>query len=455
MSEHDTITENEKLHKTLIRVALPIAAQSLIASSLSLVDNLMVGKLGETELATVGLSTQIFFIFWMLLFGFTGGTITYMAQFWGKKDLPNIRKVTGISLTCCFSVGLLFFLICLLAPRQVLSIFTNIEDVLTMGERFIRIGSVIFLFWSLVVPLTALLRATQQTKIPLQISAITFAVNTAMGLLLIFGLFGFPRYGFMGACYAVLISRVLEFLLYIYVIFIRRNIVAARLKDFFDWDRLLFRRVLNNSIPTTLNESLWGIGVSMYNAAYGRVGVTEFAAVQAANTIQNIFSLACFSIGDAMLILVGEKLGKGEMKEAYRLSKHILLVAVGLGFTAGMIMLSVAKPIAGLFEFSPDGVYYTILILIVYSAVLFIKIHNAAQITGTLRSGGDTRFALIAEISCVWLIGVPMAFFCVLHLHLPIYLAVLAVQSEEIIKGIILLSRYRSKKWVRNLVDHL
>jgi Na+-driven multidrug efflux pump len=117
--------------------------------------------------------------------------------------------------------------------------------------------------------------------------------------------------------------------------------------------------------------------------------------------------------------------------------------------------MAVSRPVAGLFNFSQQGIYYTVMILTVFSCVLFIKIHNATIITGVLRAGGDTKFALFAEISCVWLIGVPVAFFCALYLEWPIYLVVLAIQLEEVVKMFILHGRYRSQKWVRNLVSHL
>jgi putative MATE family efflux protein len=445
--------KQETFYRKLLRVALPISLQSLIASSLSLVDNLMVGNLGETELAAVGLSTQIHLIFWMILFGFNGGTTTYMAQFWGKRDLKSIRRVTGISITVSFSVGVVFFLVCAFFPRAVLSIFTDIPEVLDLGMDFVRYSAVIFLTWSIVVPFTAALKATQQTKIPLKISIVVFGTNTVLCLIFIFGMFGAPRLGIMGACLATATSRALELVLYLIMVFGRKNIIAGPLREFFSWNKSLFYRVINNAVPTTVNEAMWGIGVSFYNAAFGRMGVTEFAAVQAGNTIQNIFSLACFSIGDAMLILTGEKLGKGDLDEAYKLSGRILKVAVTIGAIAGVAILAVSGLIVKLFEFTPTGSRYATLILLIYGAFLFIKIHNATILTGALRAGGDTKFGMFAEIACVWLIGVPAAFFFALYVKLPIYLVVLCVQAEEAAKFFMMRWRYKSKKWVRNLVN--
>ncbi|MDR1028494.1 MAG: MATE family efflux transporter [Clostridiales Family XIII bacterium] len=454
MANKSVATEKkETFYGKLLRVALPISLQSLIASSLSLVDNLMVGHLGETELAAVGLSTQIHFIFWMILFGFNGGTTTYMAQFWGKRDLQSIRRVTGISLSISFCVGLLFFLISIFFPRTVLGIFTDIPEVIDLGEDFVRFSAVIFLTWSIVVPFTAALKATQQTSVPLKISIVVFATNTILCLVFIFGLFGAPKLGIMGACLATATSRTLELIIYIIVVFARKNLIAGPIREFFSWEKPLFVKVIRNAIPTAVNEAMWGIGISAYNAAFGRMGVTEFAAVQAGNTIQNLFALACFSMGDAMLILVGEKLGKGELDEGYRLAGRIMKVALIVGVSAGALLLITSRLIVGLFGFTSEGRWYATLILLIYGVFLFIKIHNSTIITGVLRAGGDTLFAMFAEILCVWAIGVPIAFFAALYLKLPIYLVVLCVQAEETVKFFLTRWRYRSKKWVRNLVN--
>ena len=203
------------------------------------------------------------------------------------------------------------------------------------------------------------------------------------------------------------------------------------------------------------NEALWAAGISMYIAAYGRMGVTEAAAVQAGNTIFNLFSLACFAMGDAMLILCGEKLGQGKTEEAFDLGKRILRVAVIIGAIAGVLLVVLSGVVVKAFRFTDEGLYFTTIILIVYGVTLFIKIHNASIVTGALRAGGDTRVAMIIDIGSVWLIGVPLAFFGALVLQIPVYWVVALVQVEEIVKFFILRRRFNSKAWVRDLVKDL
>jgi putative MATE family efflux protein len=447
--------EDKALYRKMLRVAAPIALQSLIATSLSLIDNLLIGRVGETELAAVGLSTQVFFIFWMILFGWTGGTITYMAQFFGKGDMVNLRRVAGISVTVCFSVGVVFFALCGFFPEYVIRIFTDIPEVIELGTPLIKYGSVVFLVWSITVPLTAALKSTQQTKIPMLISAISLGVSTTLTLVLIYGYLGMPRLGVMGVCVGIVVSRCLELTLYLIVIFARKNVLAAPLREFFSWNKDLFGRVVRNAVPTTLNETMWGLGISLYNAAFGRLGVTEFAACQAGYTIMNIFAVVCFSIGEALLILVGERLGADDLDGAKRTASKMLFVVTIVGLCAGALLFISSRFIVLLFGFTPLGVQYTLLILTVYSAFLVVKALAGAFIVGVLRAGGDTRFAMFTEIGTVWLYGVPCAFFFSLYVGLPVYIVILILQFEEVIKFLILLRRYRSGKWIRDLVKDI
>lgn len=445
--------ESKGLYKTLTRVALPIALQSLIASSLNLIDNLMVGSLGEVELAAVGLSTQVYFVYWGVIFGFTSGSSAFMAQFWGKQDPHNIRRVTGFAITVCLGVSMFFFIPAVIFPEYILRIFTDIPDVIELGKDYIRVGSICFLTLSITVPFTAALCTTHQTAIPLKISTIAFSANTFFNYVFIFGNFGAPELGVKGAALATVISRVIELVLILYVIFGRKNVIAGKVSEFFDWHRALLVRILSTAIPVMINETMWNMGMATYNAAYGRMGVTEFAAIQASSTLNSLFVLAIFSLADAVLILVGQKIGMGQVDYAFALAKRLLRIGVMVGVAAGGLLILTSQFIIRIFNFTPEGQHYALLIICIYGIMMPLKVFNGLNIVGTFRCGGDTKFAMFLEIGSVWLIGVPLVFLGALYLALPVYFVVLMAQAEEIVKGILYWRRFRSKKWLNNLIS--
>ena len=436
-------------------IAGPIALQSLIASSLNLIDNLMIGGLGELALNAVGVSAQIFFIFWMLIFGFTSGNATFMAQFFGAKDFVNIRRTTGFALTVNFCVGVLFFLVAFLLPKYVLMIFTNIPEVIEAGIPYVRTGSFCFLLIPITQSFTIALRATQQTHLPLISSVTGFCTNTFLNYCLIYGHFGMPRLEIQGAAVATVVSRLVEMSILFFFVFAWNNIIKGEVKEYFSYSRELARRIVKNAIPTTINETLWGLGVAMYVAAFARIGVTAGAAYQACNTISNIFSMLAFSVGDAALIMIGQKLGEGKTGEAYEMGKKMLLLAVSIGVVMGGVSLLLGKPILGLFNFTPAGADMAWKTFIVFACMLWLDVFNGTIVVGILRCGGDTKFAAFADVGPVWLYGVPMAFLTALKLGWPIYFAVLAVRLGEVIKGVILTVRFLSRKWVNIVIKDL
>lgn len=444
---------NKSLLKTMAAVALPIALQSLIGSSLNLVDNLMVGSLGEAELNAVGVSVQFYFVHWMLLYGFTSGTATFMAQYFGVKDFHNIRKTVGFALTVTVSVSMLFFLTALIFPHYVLRIFTRFPEIIELGSGYVRACAPAFLFTAVTVPFTSALRATQQTRLPLYISGAAFLTNTFLNYLLIFGSWGAPKLGVAGAALATMIARGLEMALILYMVFGRKNKLCGPIREFFSYTKSSAVKIVKNAVPTTINETMWGLGTSLYVAAFARIGVTEGAAVQACSTINNLFIMAAFSIGDATLILVGQKLGEGKLDYAYQLAKKMVKIGLVIGLAAGGLLIVFGKPLLSLFEFTDRGAHFALLILIVYGCTMWLTVYNAVNVTGVLRCGGDTRFAMLAEVLAVWCVGVPVAFLTALVLQWPIYFAVLAVKLEDVVKGIAVTKRFFSKKWVKNVIS--
>lgn len=446
---------NKEFFKKIAFIALPIAIQSVIASSLSLVDNLMVGRLGEAELAAVGIATQIYFVHWMLVFGFTSGVSTYMAQFLGAKDERGMKKTIGIALAVCFSVSVIFFLIAEFFSVYVMRIFTSDELLIRMGADYIKIAAPSLLTVSITVPFQTALRVTKQTHIPLFISIAVFSTNTFLNYCLIFGNFGMPKLGVSGASLATMIARTLEILTVLTVVFVFKNRVAAGLGVYFSWSRELFLRVIRNAVPTMLNETIWGLGNAMYVAAYARLGVTAYAAVQVGTVINSLFSMAGFSLGDAALILVGEKLGEGDTKYALELGKKILKTAIVTGIIFGIGLIAVSQKLVPLFDLTEKGREYAIIIIAIDAIFLALVLYNGICVVGLLRAGGDTLFAMLIETGSIWLYAVPMAFATALLFHLPVYLVMFCVKTEEILKCAILTKRVISQKWVKNVVSDI
>ena len=447
--------DKKQVNRKIVRIASPIAIQGIVSATLTMVDNLMVGMLGETELAAVGVAGQLFMIHYLIVFGFVSGSATFLAQFYGMKDMPNIRKVVGFAITVLAALGIVFFALSNIFTDGILSIYTSDEAVRKLAGAYVRINSFSFLLLAFSSPMEMAFKSTQQVKVPLIISTVVFSSNTIINYIFIFGKFGMPALGVAGAAVGTISARCLELLLNIYFSNRQSNEFRGSFSSYFGWNPELIRRIIRNATPTTINEFFWSFGQSMYVAAFNRIGTTAFAAYQAANSMFNILNFASFSIGDAALILVGEKLGEGDIKYSKKLASHFAKVAVFVGIILGLLAIIFAKPLTGVFKLSSEGKTYMFYILIVFGVTMFLDLYNGMMVTGILRAGGDTRFVMYTECITIWFVAVPLAFLAAVVWHMPIHMALLMTRLESVVKAFILTARYRSGKWANTVIKDL
>lgn len=447
--------DDRELYKKIARIAMPISIQGLVSGTLGLIDTLMVGMLGEAELAAVGVATQIFFVHYLFLYGFNSGAATFMAQFYGIRNWKNIRRVVGFSVVVSGIISAAFLMIAVFWTSDFLKIYSNDPNIIKMAAPYVHIGAVTLLFLSVSVPLETVFKAIQKTRIPMVVSVVAFSANTFINYILIFGKFGAPEMGLSGAAVGTAIARGLEMIISVIALKHTKIGKGGSIREFIDWNRELVRRIIKNSLPTTLNELFWSVGTSMYVAAFSRLGVTSYAAYQAAAAIDNIFAFAAFSIGDSALIMVGERLGSGNKEGAYYMAKKLLKVGVIVGSVCGVILIIGGRPVINLFALSANGKKYAFKVLVVLACLMPWSLFVNINVTGIMRGGGDTAFAAATEIAVIWAYAVPMAFMASMFFGLPVYLAVLCVRSSSVIESFILGKRFFSRKWTNTVIKNL
>ena len=446
---------NKQFYKKVAMIAVPVALQGLISSSLTLLDNMMVSSLSETALSSVNLGIQLFNIQWMMVFGFCTGCSTFLTQFWGAKDEHSIRRVMGFAVINTVGISLIFFCLGTFFPRQIIGLYSTDPAVVELGAQYLKTASVNFLFIAVINPLSTTLRATQQTRIPMYISFGAFVTDVVFNYCLIFGNFGFPRLEVRGAALATVIARAFEFTLMILLALVRKNPLRGPVREYFAFNGNFAKRVYKNSFFTTINEALWSGANSAMSAAYGHIGTVQYAAYSASITIMNLFLMCMFSLGDASLILVGARIGEGKQDEARSTARRLLKLAGIFGTGAGVLIAIFSRFIIRIFSLSAEGFAVAQDIFYVNACFCPIFLMDGVLISGILRAGGDTRFAALSEICLMWLISVPLAFIGALWLKLPIALVVLMTQVESVLKFIILLRRFRSGKWLNYMIEGL
>lgn len=454
MDTKNMIQDRNFLRKALM-IAFPVALQGMLNTVVNLVDTMMIGSLGETTIAAVGLANKVFFVFSLLIFGVVSGSGVLAAQYWGRRDVKHIRKVLGIALLMALGGALLFVIPGVVRPDLVMRIFTTSSNTIAIGASYLVIVALSYPFIAVTNTYVAMMRAVGQVKAPVVISCMAIMINIALNYIFIFGHFGAPVMGAPGAALATLTARIVECAATIGVVYKTRSPIACRIREMFGYSRAFLRQFYQTTSPVIANEFIWGLGTTMYSLAYGRMGDQAVAAITITATIQDIVVVLFQGLSAATAVILGNEMGAGKLKRAEVYAKNFFLLQFMATLFAMAVCYLIREPVISMYRVSPEAARDISRCLIVFILFAPFKMFNYVNVVGVLRSGGDTRVCLFIDTSGVWLIGIPMAFIGGLWLQLPIYMVYAMVMLEEIYKALAGGIRYRQKKWLRNLAAEM
>jgi putative MATE family efflux protein len=435
----------------MIRIGSPIMLQNLIFSSLGLVDGVMIGQLGDEAVAAVGIANQVFFLVSLLFFGISSGTAIFAAQYWGRKDLPRIHSVLGLSLLMSLVGSLFFSLLAILIPAQVMEVFSTDQLVIILGSRYLRIVGFSYILTAITNSYTAVLRSTEKVKLPMVISLLALSTNTFLNYCLILGNLGFPALGVTGAGIATVISRTLETVLLLLVTYWRKLPGSARFAELINYRILSLKQFFTTTLPVVATEVIWSLGATTYNVVYARIGTEAIAAVNIAGTLDRLIFVVFFGLANACAIMIGNRIGAGETEVARDYSRKYLLVGLLSAVVLGLVMFSLANPLLWFYNISAWTTEFTYKIILILALTLPIRSANLMVLIGILRAGGDTRYAFVIDAGMIWSVGVPLAFLGAFYFHLPVYWVVAMVMTDEVIKLSLGLKRFFSGRWIHTL----
>ncbi|MCH3907270.1 MAG: MATE family efflux transporter [Sphaerochaeta sp.] len=437
--------------RKMASIAIPVVLQNLLVNSLTFVDTLMIGQLGSEAIAAVGLANQISFLINLFYFGTCTGASIFIAQFYGARNHKGIQNVMALGLLTCFIGSVVFTILAMAAPKAVMHIFTQDPVVVEMGSTYLFFIGPSFLCLAFVQIHAVGLRTTGRADLPLKTSLVSLGTDVVLNYLLIFGIGPFPQLGVKGAAIATLISRILEMVLMFRFTYPDKSPCAIQSAEAFRFSRTFLSKVIPTCIPVICNEFFWALGMSTYKVAYSRLGMDTIAAVNVNESVSNMFFTVMFGVASSALVMIGQKIGEKMYDEARVYCRRFSLIAVLAGAVMGGLQALCAPLFVGMFNVDGAVAQAARYCLYVSSAVFPLRSYDTTLIVGILRSGGDTRFSMLNELSAVWLIGIPMAFLGSVFFAWPIWWVYLLVSLEEVAKGLVGFFRVKSGKWLNDL----
>ena len=453
---------NKHFYRRILSVALPMMIQNGITNFVQMLDNVMVGQVGTIPMSGVAIVNQLMFVFNLCIFGAASGAGIFTAQFQGRGDQEGIRHTFRFKLLVGLLLSALGIGLFLSFGRELIGLYltgegTPEELAATMEYGLRYLGVMLFglLPFALSNAYSGTLRECGETKVPMLAGIAAVLVNLAGNYILIFGHFGAPQLGVVGAAIATVISRYVE--LAIVAIWTHTHgkahpFILGALRSFHIPGKLT-ADIIRKGMPLLINEFLWSTGMAFLSQCYSTRGLDVVAAFNIATTISQLSNVVFLSLGNAVGILMGQMLGAGAPEDVIRRdNRRMIRLCVAVCFGVGAVTMALSGAFSRLYN-TTDGVRSIAVGLICLTAVMMpVNSYNNAMYF-TLRSGGQTFVTFIFDSGFSWCVCVPVAFVLSRFTELPIlplYGICVGVDVFKVFIGKWLLDK---GIWIRRIVD--
>lgn len=437
--------------KNVCSLAIPVALQSMLQSSFSIVDQIMIGQLGSTSIAGVGLAGKFSSIFTVVVSAIGAVAGIMISQYMGQKNGKEVRRSFFLNLLIGMCLAVAFTIMCMVLPVQIMRLYTKDSATRLAAANYLTIIAGTFFPAAGATMLSTMFRCMEKASLPLYASLVAAIVNTGFNYILIFGKFGFPSMGATGVAVATVISQMVNLIIMLILYF--------KCKKTFEWNdrkerpstRFRWRQYATILFPILVCEFMWSLGENSYAAIYGHMGTDASAAMTLINPVQGLMIGALCGLSQAASVIIGKKLGVGEYDEAYQASKKLIYYGFIGSAVLSVVVLLVSPCYVKIFQVDEYVKKLTRQILLAYALVAPFKVENMIVGGGILRSGGKTKYVLAIDLIGTWVFGVPLGLFAAFVLKLSIPYVYFILSLEECIRFGISLFVLQRRKWMKQL----
>jgi len=454
MKERDT-----EFYKKVCILALPIALQSMITIGVNMLDNIMVGQLGETALSATSLANTFISIYQILCMGLGMGASVLVSRYWGMKSSGNTKEDPDralkqticlmlrmtLILAACFSIATLFF------PGSIMGTYTDEKAIIDSGIIYFRYSVITFFFLGTSLVSTIVLRSVGQVLFPLFVSIGAFFVNLLANYSLIFGHFGAPKMGVAGAALGTLIARIFECTLICLYLFVYDKRIQIRLRHLFMDTHSLLGEYVRICIPVLISDAMLAFGNNAVAMVIGRLGVAFVAANAITSVTQQLSTVVIQGVSQAGAIITGQTLGTGDREKTMNQGYKFLGLGLFLGTISALFILCASGKIISAYEIESETVDIAKQLMRAISVIIIFQATNSIMTKGVLRGGGDTKMLMLTDNVFLWAVSLPLGIIAGLVLGVPAFWIYICLKSDQIIKTVWCVFRLKGGKWIKKI----
>lgn len=444
-------TKDKTFYKALFSMLIMVALQNLVAYSVNMVDNIMLGSYNQNALSGAATVNQVFFMVQQFALAIGNSLVVLASQYWGEKKTEPIIKLTGVALRLGIITSIVIIAICAVAPEVVLQIFTKEPAIIEQGVIYLSIIKWTFILFIVTQILMCSLRSIGTVRISFYISVISLIINVGINYVLIFGKFGFPEMGIRGAAIGTLIARIVEFVVVVIYILKREKKIKLFTGSLFHVDKLLRKDYTKVYIPIMCSQVLWGVSVPMQTAILGHLSADAIAANSVATTFYQYLKVIVIAMSSTSAVMIGNAIGRGDMRRIKSDARTLAVIDVIIGLILGMALIALRKPLLSMYSLTDDATAMALHLILIMGFVMVGMSYQMPVSFGIIQGAGDAGFTMKMNMISTWCIVMPLSFMAAFWWKWPVELVVIVIQSDQIFKGLPTFIRFRGYKWIRKL----
>ncbi len=445
-------TADHGFYRTLFKMLLVVALQNLVAYSVNMADNIMLGVYSQASLSAAATVNQVFFMVQQFALSIGNALVALGAQYWGQKRVGPVRTLTGIALKLGLLISAAIIAVCLLFPEPLLYLFTNSAEIVSEAVRYLSLIQWTFALFILTNVLMAALRSVGIVNISFYISVVSLVVNVGINYTLIFGKFGIRPMGIAGAAVGTLAARLLEFgIVLFYVLKVDKKLRLFCGRDLWNRDKGLRRDYAKVCLPIMLSQVLWGISVPMQTAILGHLSDDAIAANSIATTFYQYLKVIVIAMSSVSAVMIGNAIGRGDMKRIKSDARTMAVIDAVIGAVLGAALFLLRRPLISLYTLTPAASDMAVNLTAIMSIVMVGMSYQMPVSFGIIQGGGDAGFTMKMNLISTWCIVMPLSFLAAFWWKWPVEAVVLVIQSDQIFKGLPTFLRFRKYTWMKKL----
>ena len=443
-------SEKKDFYKELFALAIPIGLQNLLVALIGATDALMLGRLEQDAVSAVSLANQIVFIMNLFVSAVVGGGGVLIAQYWGKGDKNMVKNLFCMILKWSFGISVVFFLLAMLIPEQLMRIYTPEQNLIDIGASYLRAVGVSYLFVGITQCYYLKMKVEGKASKSVIISIVTLVTDIVLDIFLIYGLAGMPKLGANGSAYSTVVVELIA-IVWCIIESHRKDSIHPDIQGLKWFSKSATNEWVKIALPTLGSALAWGLSISMHSLIMGHLGSDATAASSIASVAQSLVVCICHGIGSGAGIMIGKLLGQEMFEQAKAYGRKFCHISFVIGIVQFVILCMLIPLAVHFFMLTEIASGYMVWMLLFTACYVCAQSVNAIITCGVFFGGGDTIYDALSVFFATWCFSIPLALLGAFVFEWPVMVVYIVMCSDEIVKLPWIFPRYKKYLWLKNL----